>query len=68
MGEKPNPTSLALEFGFMIALPLLVFSYTGKWIDAKLGTEYYLYIGVGVALLCSGVWFYRLIKPFMPPK
>jgi hypothetical protein len=53
---------LALEFGFIIALPLVVFSLLGKWLEAKYHTNLFLLGGLILAIVSSTIWLYRRIK------
>jgi undecaprenyl pyrophosphate phosphatase UppP len=55
-------TQLAIEFGFIIALPLITMGFLGKWADAKYHTKFFLPIAILVALASSSIWFYRRIK------
>ena len=53
--------SFAIQFGFMIAIPLLVLAFIGKWLSAKYGNEAFLYAGLVLALITSTAWFYKRI-------
>ena len=52
---------LGIEFAFIIALPLLVFIYAGKWADAKTNHHFYVIIGILLALALSCYMVYRKI-------
>lgn len=54
--------SFAIQFGFMIVVPLLVFAFAGKWLSARYHNQIYLYIGLILALLTSTAWFYKKIS------
>ncbi len=54
--------SFSLEFGFMIAIPLVVLALTGKWLAAKHHNEGFLYGGIVLALIISVAWFFKRIK------
>ena len=41
---------LGIEFAVIIALPLLVFIYGGKWLDAKFHTNFIVIIGILLAI------------------
>ena len=77
LSQKPNNTppqvnkwslaSLAMDMGFIIALPLVALGIGGKWLDTKLGTEPWLtLLGIALAITCTTVWltkkFKKLIK------
>ncbi len=57
--------SLAVEFGFIIALPLLVFAYLGKWLDAKYHNKLFLLGAILLALTSSITWLYRRVKEIL---
>lgn len=52
----------SLEFGFMIALPLVIFAFLGDWLADKYQNRMYLFGGLIIALLTSCVWFYKRIN------
>ena len=57
--------SFAVEFGFIIAIPLLAFGFLGKWLDHHYNHHFFMFIGIILALVTSGLWFYRSIKSLM---
>ncbi|HAG27564.1 TPA: hypothetical protein DCG61_02185 [Patescibacteria group bacterium] len=71
-GEKKEPNSkqinfakslsLALQFAFMILLPLLVFGGIGKWLEQRYDNKLWVMAGLLLALTTSTVWFYRKIN------
>ena len=54
--------ALALEFGFIIVLPLVVFGLLGKWLETKYHTKIFLFGGLILAVIASVTWLYRRIK------
>ena len=61
--KKWSLISFATEFGFIIALPLVVFALAGKWLDAKLNTAPWLTIaGIVLAIISTTIWLSRRIK------
>lgn len=54
--------NLVLEFGFIIALPLLAFGYAGKLLDERNQSNYFKLIGILFALVISIIWLYKKIK------
>ena len=54
--------SFALQFGFMIVLPLVFFAFLGKWLSAKYENPVFLYAGLILALTTSAIWFYIRIN------
>ena len=54
--------SFAVDFAFMIAVPLLAFIYLGKWIDSRYGTKYFVIVGILLALALSVFMIYRKLK------
>ena len=64
---KSSPTwallSLAWELGYTIAIPIALLAFGGALLDKKLATTpLFLLIGIGLALLISGVGVYRKVK------
>ena len=54
--------SIATDFGLIIALPLIVLSYIGKWLDTKYGTKHYILIWLALAISISVMGIYKQIK------
>lgn len=52
---------LGLEFAVILALPLLVFVYLGKWLDQRLNTNFLVVIGILLALSFSSLLIYKKI-------
>lgn len=72
-GENPEKESqkrltfgkalnISIEFAFIIIVPLLIFVYLGKFLDARYGKHFFAIIGILLALAVSSIWFYRIIK------
>lgn len=68
---EPNPKftpktmeslRFSLDFGFIIVIPLLAGVYGGKWLDQKMSTDYFVLIGIFLALFSSGYLIYKHIK------
>lgn len=57
--------NFATEFGFIIALPLIVFAYIGKRLDAQHHTHYYALLGVLLALTTTIVWLTQRIRQIL---
>lgn len=52
---------LGIDFAVILALPLLVFIYAGKWADSKYGTKFFVIIGILLALALSTYMIYKKI-------
>lgn len=64
--NKWRIVSLALELGFIIALPLVIFALLGKWMDGKIGTYPWLTLaGIMIAIISTTVWLVRRFKEMM---
>jgi hypothetical protein len=70
-GQKPKTPqinrlkliNLAMELGFIIALPLVAFGLGGKWLDQRFGTEPWLtLIAIAVAITTTTIWLIRRLK------
>jgi undecaprenyl pyrophosphate phosphatase UppP len=58
--------SLAAEFGFIIAIPLVVFALAGKWLDARTHTfPLFTLIGVVLAVTSTTIWMYKRLRRFV---
>ncbi|GAC1412694.1 MAG: hypothetical protein NVSMB66_2450 [Candidatus Doudnabacteria bacterium] len=57
--ESAQVLSVAFEMGLLIALPILLFALAGKWFDQKQHTHYYLFVGVGIAVLLTSFMIYK---------
>ena len=64
--DKPITTAktlaIALEFGFIIAIPLLTFIFLGKYLNKRYDQTFFTIIGVLLALTVSTIWLYKKIK------
>lgn len=54
--------SVAIDFALIIAGPLIILIYAGKWLDKRYNTEYYVLIGIVLALIISSVAIARQVK------
>lgn len=66
-GRKPKGQSivfsLAFELGFMIAVPIVIFSLLGGFLDKKMETSpIFILIGIFVSIFVSGYSIYQKIK------
>jgi hypothetical protein len=69
---KPQETNrlgminLAMEFGYIIALPLVVLGLVGKWLDGKYGTKPWITLaGILLAIILTSTWLTRRIKEYI---
>lgn|SRR3989338_5029470 len=64
--NKWRIVSLALELGFIIALPLVLFGLAGKWLDGKMNTYPWLTLGgILFAIALTTVWLVRRMRELM---
>ena len=62
---KKELISIAFQLGFIIAIPVVVFGFFGKWLDGKAGTYPLLsLIGIFTAIIFTGIWIYRKFKEY----
>ncbi len=54
--------SAATDFGLIIALPLIVLVYIGKWLDNRYQTKYFVVLGLVLAITISSMGIYKQIK------
>jgi hypothetical protein len=73
-GQKPEKeafnkwqmVSLALELGFIIALPLIVLGSIGKWLDQRFSTEPWLtLLSIFLSIAATTFWIAIKVKPLM---
>lgn len=53
--------AFSIEFGFMIVIPLIIFSLVGKWLAKEHNNIGFFYGGIVLALLTSIGWFWKRI-------
>jgi Putative F0F1-ATPase subunit Ca2+/Mg2+ transporter len=53
---------IGLDFAAYLAVPLLVFIYAGKWLDARYNHHFFVIIGIFVALALSWYLIFKKIK------
>ncbi len=54
--------AIALEFGFIIAIPLLAFTIAGKWLSTRYQNELFLYGGIVLAIMASTIFLVLRIR------
>lgn len=67
MDKKPLWIGLgmALELGYLIAIPIVVLAFLGRWLDKKWGTSpWLLVVGALTAATISGIAVYRKAKKY----
>lgn len=71
--EKPDPVrrssnlplllSIGFELGYLIALPAVIGAFGGAYLDKRWATSpLFLLVGLGLAILTSSLWVWRLIR------
>ena len=64
--SKWSLAGIALEMGFIIALPLVVFALLGKWIDARLHTfPWITLVSIVLAVTSTSIWMYKRLKTYI---
>ena len=54
---------IAAEFGFIIAIPLVIFSLGGNWLAERYQNRLFLVGALVLALLLSTIWlYYKILK------
>ncbi|HYC80074.1 MAG TPA: AtpZ/AtpI family protein [Candidatus Binatia bacterium] len=75
LNQKPNNpnvnkwrlASLAMDMGFIIALPLVALGLLGKYLDGKFGTEPWITLaGILIAIVTTTIWLTKKFKSFIP--
>ncbi|MBI4599803.1 AtpZ/AtpI family protein [Candidatus Uhrbacteria bacterium] len=58
--NNPQPFGLALQMGYLIAIPLVVFALLGRFVDSALGSSpLFFLMGILFAITCSTVLVYK---------
>ena len=60
--ESMQVMGIAFELGFIIAIPLVLLAFAGKWLDQKTGQGFFVYIGIVLALSLTSLWIYARLK------
>jgi hypothetical protein len=64
--SKWELVGLGFEFGFVIAVPLLLFINFGKYLDERWQTAPLLTLGGAIlAMVFTSVWLYQKIKNYL---
>jgi hypothetical protein len=65
--QKWRLASLAMEMGFIIALPLILFGLGGKWLDHRLHlqTPWFTLLGIVLAIASTTVWLTQKLKEYI---
>ncbi|MGE5392522.1 MAG: AtpZ/AtpI family protein [Candidatus Saccharibacteria bacterium] len=64
--DKWRMVGLSMELGFIIALPLLIFSLLGKYLDNRWHTAPWLTLaGILIAIASTTIWLIQRIKEMM---
>jgi hypothetical protein len=64
--DKWSLVGLAMDMGFIIALPLVVAAFLGKWLDNRFGTKPWLTLaGILVAIAITTVWMTKKLKAYI---
>lgn len=67
--SKRELVSIAFQLGFIIAIPVVVFGFFGKWLDGKTGTYPFLtLIGIFTAIVFTSIWIYRKFRNYFKQK
>ena len=59
--------NLAMELGYIIALPLVVFALAGKWLDHRLAdkTPWFTLLGIILAITFTTIWLTKKLKEYI---
>lgn len=58
--DKVSVFSLALELGYMVAIPIVAFALVGRLIDKKLDSSpWFLLLGIIISIVVSTYWIYK---------
>ncbi len=65
--DKWEVVGLAWDFGYIIAIPLVVFALAGKWVDKHFHheTQWVTLIGIVLALVTTTIWLIQRLKKYI---
>ena len=65
--NKWKLVNLAMELGYIIALPLLVLALAGKWLDMKLDNHipWFTLLGIVLAITATTIWLTKKLKQYI---
>jgi len=65
--NKWGLAGIALELGYIIALPLLGFALAGKWLDQRLhhSIPWFTLLGIVLAIAATTAWLTKKIKEYL---
>lgn len=62
-GDSFSPLSLALELGYVIAIPIVVFGLLGRFLDKKFDSSPVLLLaGILVSIIVSSIGIYSKVR------
>ena len=63
--ESAIVMGVALELGFIIAIPIVVLGTLGKWLDVRHHTTVWVYVGIVLALASSVTWLFQRFESML---
>ncbi len=59
--------NLAMDLGFVIALPLVLFALAGKWLDGRVhnSTPWFTLLGIVLAITSTTIWLTKKLKGYI---
>lgn len=64
--DKRAMIGLAMELGYIIALPIVALGFLGKWLDGKYDVApAFTLTGIVLAIICTTVWLMKKFKDFV---
>ncbi|HTL39479.1 MAG TPA: AtpZ/AtpI family protein [Methylomirabilota bacterium] len=65
--DKPALISLSFELGYIIAIPLVIFALSGKWVDNHFHHSFpwVTLIGIGIAIFTTTIWLIQRLQKYI---
>ena len=65
--DKPALISLSFELGYIIALPIVILGFLGKWFDAHFHHTFpwVTLIGIGLAIILTTIWLIQKLQKYI---
>jgi hypothetical protein len=63
--ESASVAGVVFELGFIIALPIVIFGTLGKQLDARYGTNFFVLLGILLAITATSLWVWKRFKAML---
>lgn len=61
LSKSVQVLGVAVEMGFIIALPIVLLGFGGKWLDGRMHTHFFVYLAIVLAIALSTTWIFKRV-------